>query len=141
MLKLSDKTFVMEMNSREADVQGNCSTEVAFTPSGTHAPIASPLPGQCLIVTDHPLLEVTVNLWLDALYIRHQTTARTATNTAYSLLRCESVYCNLWMTSVALQGDGIEEWEQVNNGTDPILGALEVSGGQLYAEGAVSAHQ
>ena len=94
----------------------------------TGAPITQVRPGQCVIVTDLLLLAVRQNLWMDNLYIRHHTTDRTDSTSA---VWSGSKDCNLWMTSITIQGDGVG---------DPHLGALALVGGQLYAEGMKDQH-
>jgi hypothetical protein len=83
------------------------------------------MPGQCVIVSDLELMEPTQELWLDGLYIRHHRTNRTDTA---AVIGCfES--CNLWMTTVTIQGDGSQ---------DPTRGAIWIETGQVYAEGVAS---
>lgn len=95
--------------------------------SGIVAPLVSPLPGQCVLFTDVNLLTSDQNLWLDNLYIRHHSTARTDTG---HVVGCYSKDCNLWMTSVTLQGDGVSDpWAQASG--------MAIVAGQVYAEGVL----
>lgn len=105
-------------------LQGNCSHE----PTAEQLPLYNGAqsewkPGQCVILTDVELVELELQLWLDNLYIRHVTTPRTDT---VSVLWCVTEMCQMWMTSVTIQGDG---------DGDPSSGALWVTGGLVYAEG------
>lgn len=114
-----------------ACMQGNCSQEVSTTVLGlSGSPLLDRLPGQCVIVTDVHLVSVKQNFWMHGLYIRHHRTARTQTDNV--VVWCGTEDCNLWLTSVTVQGDGTD---------DPSRGGLEVNGGQLYAEGATSAQE
>jgi hypothetical protein len=70
------------------------------------------------------LVAPSKNLWLDGLYIRQQTTSRTDTR---ALMWCNGEDCNLWLTSITLQGDDTY-W--------PYYGGVGVEGGQLFAEGS-----
>jgi hypothetical protein len=85
---------------------------------------------QCILVTDVRFLRAEQNLWLDNLYIRYSATNRTAYS---SLVDCFGPACNLWLTSVTLQGD---KWAVRDDGGDIYNRAVAVVGGQLYAEGA-----
>lgn len=77
-----------------------------------------------MIVTDVSLAISYHSLWLKNLYIRYRPTTRSDTT---SILWCGSEDCNLWLIDVTLQG---------NSFNDPPNGAVEVAGGQMYAEGA-----
>lgn len=108
-------------------MQGNCTQKPSDKDLGlSDVPVIDWKSGQCVLVTDVMLMEVYQNLWLDSLYVRHYTTPRTDTN---YVVWCGTENCNLWMTSVTLQGDGI---------IDPVNGALFVSGGNFYGEGVYS---
>jgi hypothetical protein len=107
-----------------AIVQGNCSSEPSATILGLSEPaLVERKPGQCVLVTDVRLMNVKQNLWMDSLYIRHHTTTTTDTPT---ILDGYGKGCNLWLTSVTLQGDSFEA---------PAIGGFDIAGGQLYAEG------
>jgi hypothetical protein len=105
-------------------MQGNCSSEPSgsFNISGTDIEMRSP--GQCVLITDVRLLRAQQFLWLDNLYIRHRATERTDDS---SLLDCLGSSCNMWITTVTIQG----EWNQ----SIP-FGGVGVGGGQMFAEGA-----
>lgn len=64
-------------------------------------------------------------MWLHNLYLRHTRTGRSNVHEKEAMLWC-GPDCNLWMTDVTFQGSG---------NLDPSSGALEVSGGQMYAQG------
>ena len=86
-------------------------------------PLRTNVPGQCVIVTDVMLMDVSENLWLHNLHIRHHSSARSNTS---SVIDCLGD-CSLWMTDVPIQGDGSR---------DPLFGGLYIYGGQVYAQGA-----
>jgi hypothetical protein len=111
-------------------MQGNCSTAPSAALLGLTGPdLVQQQPGQCLLVTNTPLTSVQQNLWMDNLYIRQKTTSETGTLHP-QMVACNGKVCNLWLTTVTMQGDSSEL---------PSLGGVVVSGGQLYAEGAVTA--
>jgi hypothetical protein len=117
------------ITGRHLRMQGNCKSRPSAAALGLTGPELRALtPGQCVLVTDLQLMHVQQNLWLDSLYMRHHTTPRTNTR---SLLTCNSKDCNLWLTSVTLQGDSRRLSDR---------GAVYVTGGQLYAEGVPAAH-
>lgn len=107
-----------------AAVQGNCTSEPSNTALGiSGSPLAERKANQCIIVTDIQLGRIAQNLWMDNLYFRHQYTAR---EPHLSIFRCIFTQCNLWMTDVTFQGNGVQ---------DPEHGALVVEGSQLYGQG------
>jgi hypothetical protein len=85
-------------------------------------------PQQCVLVTDIGFLRAEQNLWLDNLYMIFSTTDRTRQT---SLVECVGLTCNLWLSSVTMQGDQVGLWNNVGDA----IGAVAVVGGQLYAEG------
>jgi hypothetical protein len=93
--------------------------------------LVSQTPQQCVLVTDTSFLRAEQNLWLDNLYIRLRATNRTQQS---SLVDCFGVTCNLWVTSVTMQGDRYGGPSDVDNE----VGAVAVVGGQLYAKGVCS---
>jgi hypothetical protein len=108
-------------------MQGNCRSD----PSSLNLSALDLLPlkaGQCVVLTDGSFGEVEHSLWLDNLYIRYHQTSR---GVSIALLSCSGKYCNLWLTSVTLQGA---------LGQYPVSGGALVDGGQLYAEGTDSVH-
>jgi hypothetical protein len=108
-------------------MQGNCSAEPSAAALGISGPnLVARKPGQCVLVTDVRLMKLDQNLWIDNVYIRHQTTNVTDTP---NLVHCWGSYCNLWLTSVTVQGDMSRL---------PSHGGVEMRGGQLYAEGAIT---
>jgi hypothetical protein len=108
-------------------MQGNCKAEPSAESLGLTGPdLVARKPGQCVLVTDEHLMSLTwQSLWLNSLYIRYRSTSSTD---KIALLACSGKGCNLWLTSVTLQGDSSQL---------PRLGGLAVAGGQVYAEGAV----
>jgi hypothetical protein len=112
-----------------AHMQGNCSSEPSAAALRLkNGQLLPHKPGQCVLVTDVRLMAVRQRLWLDRLYIRFKVSTRSPES--YSLLVCHDKDCNLWLTSVTLQGDFIDP--------APEHGAIEVAGGQLYAEGVLA---
>jgi hypothetical protein len=108
-------------------MQGNCSSD----PSSLNLSAPDLLTlraGQCVLLTDGSLMKLQDSLWLDNLYIRYLKTSR---GIALSLLLCFGKGCNLWLTSVTLQGA---------LGQVPAIGGALIEVGQLYAEGADSDH-
>jgi hypothetical protein len=112
-------------------LQGNCTSGPVPVDLGLSGPgyLVSRTPQQCLLVTDIRFLRAEQNLWLDNIYIRYKASNRTRES---SLVDCIGGSCNLWLTSVTLQGYKVphSDQEHVWNG------AVAVVGGQLYAEGA-----
>jgi hypothetical protein len=109
-------------------IQGNCTLEPSAMSLGLSAPdLRARKAGQCILVTDTTLIEVSQHLWLDNLYIRQKQT--TATNATRRNVHVACIYgtCNLWMTSVTLQG-----------AKKAIIGsrAILAYGGKLFASGA-----
>jgi hypothetical protein len=86
------------------------------------------------LLTDVGLLEARKDLWLDHLYVRISITDESSKGDYIdwaSYLNCYGKDCNLWLTSVTLQGIL----------TDLVTyNAMDVSGGQVYASGAVALH-
>jgi hypothetical protein len=117
--------------SRER-IQGNCASEPSSRDLGLAAPkLRSRRPGQCILITDVGLLEVEQDLWLANLYIRLKTTDDTKNEfvvDSHSHLNCFGKDCNLWLTSVTLQG-------VLTNAVT--YDAMDVKGGQVYASGAL----
>jgi hypothetical protein len=110
--------------TQHACMQGNCKSEPSAAVLGLTGPeLTSRTLGQCVLVTDVRLMVVLHSMWLDNLYIRHRSSTRTDVT---SLLACYARDCNLWLTSVTLQGDWAEYLR---------MGGVEVSGGQLFAKG------
>lgn len=109
-------------------MQGNCRAGVTAESLGLSGALVPRLPGQCVIITDTTLLSERQNLWIDSLYIRFKKTDR-SDDRVESVVKCIGEECNMWMTSVTVQGDG---------DTDPKFGGVLVSGGQLYAQGTDS---
>jgi hypothetical protein len=108
-------------------MQGNCKVEPSAESLGlSRSDLDSRKPGQCVLVTDEHVMSLTwQSLWLESLYIRYRSTS---SSDKIALLACSGKGCNLWLTSVTLQGDSSQL---------PRLGGLAVAGGQVYAEGAV----
>jgi hypothetical protein len=108
-----------------ACMQGNCSSEPFqdLRLSKTDV-LASRKPGQCVLIADGRLLLAKHSLWLHNLYVHHS--SATVVDDP-SVLSCLGSACNLWLTSVTLQGDP----HQVT-----YFGGVAVFGGQLYAKGA-----
>jgi hypothetical protein len=111
-------------------MQGNCSSDTS-TLNVSAPDLLSLKAGQCVLLTDGRLVEVEDNLSLDNLYIRQFRTSRGLSN---ELLGCFGEDCNLWLTSVTLQG------APVPDSSEFIYGGVNVAGGQLYAEGAKGVH-
>jgi hypothetical protein len=108
-------------------MQGNCSSDTSSL--NLSAPdLLSLKAGQCVLLTDGSLMQLENSLWLDNLYIRYSKTSR---GYADALLVCYGKDCNLWLTSVTLQGALAKH---------PFFGGVAVEGGQLYAEGADGVH-
>jgi hypothetical protein len=108
-------------------MQGNCSSDTSSL--NLSAPdLLSLKAGQCVLLTDGSLMQLEGSLWLDNLYIRYLKTSR---GYAEALLVCYGKDCNLWLTSITLQGALAQH---------PHTGGVLVEGGQLYAEGADSVH-
>lgn len=105
-------------------LQGNCTETPSPTDLGLLGTTLQDWKiGQCVLAIDNRLISVQQNLWLDRLYIRHRRTLRSQTN---KVVWCGELVCNLWLTNVTFQGDGVN---------DPAAGALDVLGGSVYAEG------
>jgi hypothetical protein len=116
-------------------MQGNCNSEPSASALGISDRRLEPrTPGQCVLVTDQSLMEISLqNLWLDSLYIRYSTVANNNICCTVNLLVFSgNDTTNLWLTSVTLQGEA-------NQGPEysPLQspGAITVRGAQLYAEG------
>lgn len=108
-------------------MQGNCTSEPSSIAFGlTGAPFIDRRPGQCLIVTDVRLFSSKQDIWIDSLYLRYHSTSRSLSDAAEDLIWCSTASCNLWMTSITLQGDGI---------TDTKYGGMQAVGGNVYADG------
>jgi hypothetical protein len=113
-----------------ACVQGNCSSEPSAMALGlSEPPLVGRKPGQCVLVTVEKLLEAGWDLWMDNLYIRLanvdnlQVRLEAGTGT---LLSASNIACNLWLTSVTLQGDS----------SQPVgPSGVHFFGGNMYAEG------
>lgn len=95
-------------------LQGNCTGKVAnVTFPATHAPLRSPLPGQCVLLVDEAddFMAMVENskLWIDGLYVRMTTDAwylpATTQNASRALIEMHET-SELWMTRVTLQGSG-----------------------------------
>jgi hypothetical protein len=111
-------------------LQGNCSLDPVPVDLGLsgHADLIARNPYQCVLVADIGFLRAEQRLWLDNLYIRLSATSRTQQS---SLVDCFGLNCNMWLTSVTMQGDTSGFIEDV----DDQIGAVAVVGGQLYATG------
>lgn len=110
----------------DTNVQGNCADSLnseALDVDGI-APLDNMEAWQCAILTDMPLGSLGDNTWLHNLYIRHHRTTRDSL--VQVVLWCGSPECNLWLTKVTLQGDGKD---------DPWFGGIQVTAGQMYADG------
>lgn len=110
-------------------MQGNCNSPPDAEVLGidvTNTGLGDWRTGQCVVVTNGPLLFATQNLWLHNMYIRHQ-----GKDVFDSVLRCVGEGCSLWMTDVTIQSDGAEESNH---------GVLSVNGGHMYGEGVTSRH-
>jgi hypothetical protein len=95
-------------------MQGNCSTEPDAAALGLpRDPIVYiSMSRQCVVVTDVMLLSPEHDLWLHNLYIRHHRTSRTDSTRrtgTQSVVGCFSQDCKLWMISVKLQGDDMQD--------------------------------
>jgi hypothetical protein len=115
---------LMSIWCMSARVQGNCTSEPSALALGISEPaLVARKPGQCVLVTEVKLFEVKQNLWMDNLYIRHHITSSTDSGT---ILSGNGKGCNLWLTSVTLQG-----------GSSKPTGSSGVQfiGGIVYAEG------
>lgn len=72
-------------------------------------------------------MDIQQQFWMHGLYI-----AFSSSYTGFlqpseeALVSCTTIFCNLWMTDVRLQG---------SNGVDPFFGALQMEQGTAYAEG------
>lgn len=117
-------------------VQGNCTNApvdtAALQLSG--APLRPLLEGQCIIVADHDMLEVSNGrLWVDNVYFRIGRSPRVP------LPRLLTVYAvgRLWLTRSTLQGDGSIEPGQGDNGVELSLGpgATGLKTGLVCAQG------
>lgn len=106
-------------------MQGNCSMEpYAYGLSlSNEAPLADRSPGQCVLVTNSHVLHVQQKLWIDNIYIRQ---GQTRGVELYSLVMCQSVDCNLWLTSVTMQGSGELQ---------PFASGITMHAGKVYGEG------
>ena len=87
-------------------MQGRCSATPGESLEITGTPLREVLPGQCVLVTDRPLLaQYFGRLWLDNIYIRLQ-----PSKTTPAVLRAaESASDNgaeMWVTRTTIQGDG-----------------------------------
>jgi hypothetical protein len=119
-------------------LQGKCMSDPVHQDLGLSGPgdLVSRTSEQGVFVTDISFLRAEQNLWLDNLYIRFRATNRTQQS---SLVDCFGFTCNLWLTSVTMQGNKyvvitLSSGNVLTEG-DPEMGALAVVGGQLYAEG------
>lgn len=108
-------------------MQGNCSEPVSseVLNVGGVASLHTLKPGQCAILTEMALGHVSEDMWFHNLYIRHHQTLRN--KHVGIVLWCDTPDCRMWLADVTVQGDGFE---------DPYFGGLQVSGGELYADGA-----
>ena len=98
-----------------------------FTPPTGHVPLRSVLPGQCLLLADHNLMDVPGSLWLDGLYVRLTSPRGVIYLSLISSM--SGTETQLWMTGVTLQGNGdgvFDCW---------VCGMLVT--GSLHANGAV----
>jgi hypothetical protein len=112
-------------------MQGNCASEPSAISLSLPAPdLKGRKTGQCVLVTDIRLMEIAHNLWLDNLYIRQKLTDATDESTYPGELTCQGKSCNLWLTSVTLQGA---------QKLTPSFSYLAVYGGQMFASGAKDA--
>jgi hypothetical protein len=120
-----DVQFIKGMQAR---VQGNCKSQPS--PQALAIPATSfadsLIPGQCVLLTDVRLFVIEQNLWLDSLFIR----SHSSVDNFQPLVAGRGKWCNVWLTSVVLQG--VEESSQIQ--TD----GLSIDEGQLYAEGVLT---
>lgn len=109
-------------------LQGDCSEPPGdtFTSTIRSTALDELKPGQCVITLDEDLMTVQQNLWLHNVFIKYSSSEMSPYG---GLVTCFDADCNLWMTDVTLQG---------SNNHDQVLGALHVSGGSVYADGACS---
>jgi hypothetical protein len=120
-------------------LQGNCMSDPEPRDLGLSGPddLVSGRLQQCVLVTDTAFLRAEQNLWLDNLYIRFISTDRIQQS---SIVDCFGLACNLWLTSVTMQGADDRLMRVPGEGSvvkkiGTEIGALAVVGGQLYAEG------
>jgi hypothetical protein len=89
--------------------QGNCAEEPNVGPwQLAGATLAQRSPGQCVLVTDVPLLSSTAeNLWLHNLLIRHQVSERPNASSPTMVTVDGQDPAALWLTHVTFQGQGM----------------------------------
>jgi hypothetical protein len=115
-----------------AYVQGNCTSPPSADSLGLpDLDLKFWKPGQCVLVTEAALVSVKNYLWLHSLYILHHMITQMNVTVPYPLVSCDDRQCNLWLTSVTLQGERIEFMS---------VGGVDVFQGQLFAKG-VPAHR
>jgi hypothetical protein len=115
-------------------MKGNCQTEPSAAALGLkEADLAEYKPGRCVLVTDFRLMTPRQQLWLDSLHVQHLTTNRSGTT---EVIGCFGS-CHLWLTSMALRGDGTGHRSPRWGGVSVAEGgpAGSPGPGQLYAEG------
>jgi hypothetical protein len=111
-----------------AHMQGNCASKPSSSALGLSGnDLSLHNPGQCVVVTDVYLMTLQHEMWLDNLYIRRRSSDRTS---KAGLFGCFGKFCKLWLTSVTFLGDTAQRLAG---------GALDVAGGQVYAEGVHAA--
>lgn len=117
---------LLRIKRTRRSIQGNCVDEPSEEKLGLTGPGLDRSPGQCVIASDTTLIWLENSLWLDNLYIRYSASTAFEDDYYNDILECSSPDCNLWLTSVTMQGDGPG---------DKTAGAIWAKESQVYAEG------